>query len=92
MGGEKIILRELRFIALVIIYERIVPLAPTSVPTIISRVLSRLKPTKTVHHPDREFNTEMIIGISAPPIGRVKKNPHKHINRANPKTYSKPPL
>ena len=34
-----------------------------------------LKPTKTVPHPDKEFNREIIIGISDPPIGKINKKP-----------------
>ena len=76
-GGKKKILRKLRFIDLVIMYVKIIPLAPIIVPVMTRIGAFILNPTSTVAQPEREFNIEMIIGISAPPIGDMKKKPNK---------------
>ena len=64
------LLRE-RFIALHIILVRINPLAPTSEPDTISRLLFNTKPAAQAANPEYEFSRAMTTGISAPPIGIV---------------------
>ena len=34
-------------------------------------------PIKTVVQPESELSNDMIIGISAPPMGRINKNPKR---------------
>ena len=49
-------------------------------PTIISNILFKLNPTRTVHQPDNEFRIDIIIGMSAPPIVRTKKKPNERLS------------
>jgi hypothetical protein len=53
------------------------PLAPIIVPVITKTGTFMLKPTSTVVQPEKQFKIEIMIGISAPPIGCIKKNPNK---------------
>ena len=64
-----------RFIARLIATVRIVPLAPTSAPQMISSVESISKPVIATATPVNEFSSEMTTGMSAPPIGNTKSTP-----------------
>ena len=48
------------------------PEAPTRVPAMISRLLSRVKPDAATASPVKEFSSEISTGTSAPPMGRTK--------------------
>ena len=47
-----------------------------------------LKPMRTVVQPDKEFKIEMIIGISAPLMGRMNKKPNIDDSIDKPMMYS----
>jgi hypothetical protein len=64
-----------RFIARLIATVKIVPLAPTSAPQMISSVELISKPVIATATPVKELSSEMTTGISAPPIGNVKSTP-----------------
>ena len=51
------------------------PEAPTSVPPMMSAVLSRTKPVEAAARPVKAFRSEMTTGMSAPPIGRTSRTP-----------------
>ena len=65
-----------RFIALHIILVRIIPLAPTSEPATINRILPIAKPAAAAARPEKLFNKEITTGISAPPIGSTNITPN----------------
>jgi hypothetical protein len=58
-------------------YERIAPEEPTRAPVIINAVFSNVNPIPAAAQPEYEFNIEITTGISAPPIGIIKRNPIK---------------
>ena len=61
--------------ALHIIYDNIAPELPTNAPTIIKAVFWRVKPIPAAAQPEYEFNIDTTTGISAPPIGIIKRIP-----------------
>ena len=65
-----------RFIDFVMIKDNMVPLIPTIVPMIIIMIFCCPNPIATDAQPDKEFKTEITIGISAPPIGKTNNIPH----------------
>ena len=52
-----------------------VPDAPTSVPLMMSTLLSSAKPVTATATPVNEFNSEITTGMSAPPIGSTPSTP-----------------
>jgi len=68
-------LKNERFIALHMMYERIAPLEPTSEPAMISIELLSEKPMPAAAQPEYEFNIDTTTGMSAPPIGMMIRTP-----------------
>ena len=52
-----------------------VPDAPTSAPEIIKTLLPSAKPVNAAAKPVNELRSEMMTGMSAPPIGNTKSTP-----------------
>jgi hypothetical protein len=52
-------------------------------PVIINAVFSNVNPIPAAAQPEYEFNIEITTGISAPPIGIIKRNPIKKENKIN---------
>src|SRR3990172_5444909 len=67
-ASERFIARPMRIVSRV-------PEAPTSVPPMMSAVLSRTKPVEAAARPVKAFRSEMTTGMSAPPIGRTSREP-----------------
>ena len=63
---------------LYIIYDKIAPDEPTSAPVIIKAVFSKVKPIPAAAQPEYELSIEITTGISAPPIGIIKRKPIKN--------------
>ena len=57
------------------------PLAPISVPVFIKRILVVVSPIKRVVQQENELSIDMMIGISAPPMGKMKEKPKIDDNR-----------
>ena len=74
-NAEKRTLGSERPMALLIRRVSRMPDAPTRVPAMISRLLSRVKPDAATARPVKEFNSEMSTGTSAPPMGSTKMTP-----------------
>jgi hypothetical protein len=51
------------------------PEAPSSAPAMISSLLSSTKPIAAADNPAYEFNSEMTVGMSAPPMGIIMSTP-----------------
>ncbi len=64
-----------RFIALLISWVRMAPLAPTSAPATMSTLLPSTKPVIAAAVPVKLLSMEMITGMSAPPMGSTKVTP-----------------
>ena len=64
-----------RFIAVAINIVSSVPDAPTSVPLMMSTVLSSAKPVTATATPVNELSSEITTGMSAPPIGNTPSTP-----------------
>ena len=64
-----------RFIALLIASVRMVPDAPTRAPLTISTSLLSTNPVLAAASPVNELSSEMITGMSAPPIGMTNSTP-----------------
>ena len=73
----------LRFMARHIICVSNRPLAPTIPPTATSRISPTAIPAMAPATPLREFSSEMVIGISAPPT-RIEKNKPKREEKNSP--------
>src|SRR2546428_11141270 len=58
------------------ITERMKPDEPSSAPAVMSSLLSSTKPIATAESPAYEFNSEMTVGMSAPPMGRINSTPN----------------
>src|SRR5438270_9661046 len=65
-----------RFIALDMITERMNPDEPSSAPATISNLLPSTNPIAAAERPAYEFNSEITVGISAPPIGITSITPN----------------
>ena len=57
------------------------PDEPTSAPVIIKALFSNVKPIPAAAQPEYEFNIEITTGMSAPPIGIIKRTPTKKDTR-----------
>ena len=55
--------------------DRIRPDDPSSAPAVMSSLFSSTKPIATAASPAYEFSSEMTVGMSAPPIGRISSTP-----------------
>ena len=64
-----------RFIARHMMIDRIRPDEPSSAPAVMSSLFSSTKPIATADSPAYEFSSEMTVGMSAPPIGRISSTP-----------------
>ncbi|MCY1245894.1 hypothetical protein D9M72_590790 [compost metagenome] len=64
-----------RFIARHMMYERMAPLDPTSEPAMISIGLFSEKPMPAAAQPEYEFSIDTTTGMSAPPIGMMISTP-----------------
>ena len=64
-----------RFIARHMMIDRISPDDPSSAPAMISSLFCSTKPIATAARPAYEFSSEMTVGMSAPPIGRISRTP-----------------
>ncbi len=64
-----------RFIALHMMYERIAPLEPTSEPAMISIELFSEKPIPAAAQPEYELSIDTTTGMSAPPMGMMISTP-----------------
>ncbi len=64
-----------RFIARLIARVRMVPDAPTSAPLTMSTSLLSTNPVLAAASPVNELSSEMITGMSAPPIGTTNSTP-----------------
>ena len=73
----KMTLKNDLFIALHIMYERIVPEDPTRAPVIIRAEFSRVKPMPAAAYPEYELSIDITTGISAPPMGIINNTPNK---------------
>ena len=62
---------------------KIVPLAPTIVPTEIIKILFCTKPIVTDAHPESELRADITTGISAPLIGKIKAIPKSKAKKIN---------
>src|SRR3984885_3453872 len=71
----RITLKNERFIALHMMYERIAPDETTSEHAKISIALFREKPIPAAAQPEYEFSIDTTTGISAPPIGMMISTP-----------------
>lgn len=56
-------------------YERILPLAPMRLPTLVRSILSSMNPSATKAKPEYAFRTVTKTGISAPPIAALVVQP-----------------
>ena len=65
-----------RFIALHMITDRMKPDDPSSAPAVISSLLSSTNPIATAERPAYELRSEITVGMSAPPIGRISSTPN----------------
>src|ERR1035438_5816606 len=74
----RITLKNERFIALHMMYDRIAPDDPTSDPAMISIGLSRENPIPAAAHPYSVLSIEIARGISAPPIGMMSRKPNRN--------------
>ena len=68
-------LKSERFIALLIASVRMVPDAPTSAPLTMSTSLLSTNPVLAAARPVKELSSEMMTGMSAPPIGTTNSTP-----------------
>ena len=57
-------------------YDKIAPEDPTRAPVIINAVFS-VNPIPAAAQPEYEFSIDITTGISAPPIGIIKRKPIK---------------
>ena len=64
-----------RFIALHMIFDRMMPDAPTSDPAMIRTLLFSTNPVAAAARPEYELRSAMATGMSAPPIGIVSRMP-----------------
>ena len=64
-----------RFIALHMIWLRMMPDDPTSAPAMISTLLWITNPVMAAAMPEYEFSSEMTTGMSAPPMGITSSTP-----------------
>ena len=64
-----------RFIARHMMIERIRPDDPSSAPAMMSSLFCSTNPIATADSPAYEFNSEMTVGMSAPPIGMISSTP-----------------
>src|ERR1700724_2484924 len=71
----RITLKNERFIARHMMYDRIAPDEPTSEPAMISIGLFSEKPIPAAAQPEYEFSIDTTTGISAPPIGMMISTP-----------------
>src|SRR3954453_12521619 len=71
----RITLKNERFIALHMMYDRIAPDEPTSEPAMISIGLLSEKPMPAAAQPEYEFSIDTTTGMSAPPIGMMISTP-----------------
>src|SRR5580692_8417428 len=71
----RITLKNERFIARHMMYERIAPEEPTSEPAMISIGLFSEKPMPTAAQPEYELSIDTTTGMSAPPIGMMISTP-----------------
>src|SRR5437879_12522235 len=65
-----------RFMARDMMIERINPEEPSSAPAIMRRLLSSTNPMALADSPAYELRSAMTVGISAPPIGIMSRNPN----------------
>ena len=65
-----------RFIARHMMIERIRPDDPSSAPAVMSSLFSSTNPIATADSPAYEFNSEITVGMSAPPIGSTSSTPN----------------
>ena len=56
--------------------DRMKPDDPSSAPAVMSTLFSSTKPMATAESPAYEFSSEMTVGMSAPPIGRISSTPN----------------
>ena len=56
--------------------ESMKPEAPSSAPAMIKSLLSSTKPIAAAERPAYEFNSEMTVGMSAPPMGTIIITPN----------------
>src|SRR6185436_8449375 len=68
-NAPKSTLAKERFIALLIIMERMKPLVPSSAPAMIRTLLLMANPVALEERPAYEFRSEITTGMSAPPMG-----------------------
>ncbi len=66
--------------ALHMMMDRMRPDAPSSAPAVMSSLFSMTKPIATADRPAYEFNSEMTVGMSAPPIGSTSRTPNNNDN------------
>src|SRR5713226_4751636 len=71
----RITLKNERFIALHMMYDRIAPEEPTSDPAMISIGLSSENPMPAAAQPEWLLSIEITTGMSAPPIGMMSRKP-----------------
>src|SRR2546427_2270192 len=65
-----------RFMARDMMIERINQEEPSSAPAIMRRLLSSTNPMALADSPAYELRSAMTVGISAPPIGMMSRNPN----------------
>src|SRR5258708_12010666 len=55
----------------------------TNGPVTINRLFDSVNPIPQAAQPEYEFNIEMTTGMSAPPIGRIRRNPKASDSRTS---------
>ena len=86
------ILIRLRFIALHIICVNNKPEAPTIPPTATKKISLIAIPAMAPATPEREFRSEIVMGMSAPPTRTEKYRPNREEVRTVPKTHHPMPV
>ncbi len=72
--------------ALAISWVSSVPAAPTTVPAMIIAALPSTKPSIATARPVSALNSEMITGMSAPPMGSASIAPNSNASAKNTST------
>ena len=73
-----------RFIALHMIWLRMMPDEPTSAPAMISTSLLMTKPVMPAAMPEYELRSEITTGMSAPPMGITSSTPSSSATAQTP--------
>src|ERR1700730_7193991 len=81
--APNMMLRKFRFIALDMMSYSRKPDAPSRAPAMMRTLLFRTNPMAAPLNPAYEFNREMTVGMSAPPMGMITKTPKTSASDTN---------